>query len=102
VRWRRPTRSLPDSSLLERHIPEEMHGDEPGDELLEDLAAVWIDTDALRAGPLPEKVAALIGIQFFRIRHAHPVAVFGMLWLELYPPRAASVERLIEITGLPA
>jgi len=86
---------------LQRHIPEEMHGDEPGAELLEDLAAVGIDTGALRVRPLPPQVAALIGTQFFRIRHAHPVAVFGMLWLETFPPRAAGVEELIERTGLP-
>jgi hypothetical protein len=86
---------------LERHIPEEMHGDEPGDDLLEDLAAVGVDTEALRVRPLPESIAALIGTQFFRIGHAHPVAVFGMLWLEVFPPRAAGVEQLIERTGLP-
>ena len=86
---------------LERHIPEEMHGDEPGGELLEDLAALGVDIDALRSGPLPPKVAAVIGTQLFRIRHAHPVAVLGFLWLERYPPDAAAVEALIERTGLP-
>jgi hypothetical protein len=86
---------------LEHHIPEEMHGDEPGGEQLEDLAALGVDVDALRAGPLPAPVAALIGTQFFRIRHAHPVSVLGFLWLEAFPPDAAAVERLIERTGLP-
>lgn len=86
---------------LERHIPEEMHGDEPGGELLEDLAALGVDPDALRTGPLPPKVAALIGTLHFRIRHAHPVAVLGFLWLERYPPDLAAVERLAERTGLP-
>jgi hypothetical protein len=86
---------------LERHIPEEMHGDEPGGELLDDLAAVGVDCQALRAGPLPESMAALIGTQFFRIRHAHPAAVLGFLWLEVYPPSTAFVEQLIERTGLP-
>ncbi len=32
------------AGYLERHIPEEMHGDEPGGELLEDLAALGVDT----------------------------------------------------------
>lgn len=86
---------------LEHHIPEEMHGDVPGGELLEDLAAVGVDTEALALRPLPEPIAALIGTQFFRIRHVHPVAVLGYLWLEVYPPDAGSVERLIERTGLP-
>jgi hypothetical protein len=86
---------------LEHHIPEEMHGDEPGGELLEDLAAVDVDTRALRVRPVPEKIAALIGTQFFRIRHGHPVAILGFLCMELYPPDARAVERLIERTGLP-
>jgi hypothetical protein len=86
---------------LEHHIPEEMHGDEPAGEHLEDLEALGVDTTALRRGVLPEQIAALIGTQFFRIRHAHPVSVLGFLWLEAYPPRAEGVERLIEATGLP-
>jgi hypothetical protein len=89
------------AGYLERHIPEEMHGDEPGGDLLDDLAAVGVDTEALRIRPLPEKIAALIGTQFFRIRHVHPVAILGLLWLEVYPPHAPAVERLIERTGLP-
>jgi Iron-containing redox enzyme len=86
---------------LQRHIVEEMHGDEPGDASLDDLAAVGVDTDALRVGPLPERVAALIGTQYFRILHAHPVAILGLLWLEVYPPTTRLIERLMERTGLP-
>ena len=86
---------------LEHHIPEEMHGDEPGGELMEDLAVLGVDVDALRARRVPPPLAALIGSQFFRIRHAHPVSVLGFLWLEEYPPNAASIEQLIEVTGLP-
>jgi hypothetical protein len=89
------------AEYLERHIPEEMHSDEPGGALLDDLAAVGVDTEALRVGPLPDKIAALIGTHFFRIRHAHPVAILGLLWLEVYPPNALAIERLIERTGLP-
>jgi hypothetical protein len=89
------------ADYLERHIPEEMHGDEPGGELVEDLAAVGVDTEALCMTPLPEKIAALIGTQFFRIRHCHPVTILGFLWIEMYPPNVHSVERLIEKTGLP-
>jgi hypothetical protein len=89
------------ADYLEWHIPEEMHGDEPGDDLLDDLAIIGVDTQALRVRPLPEKIAALIGTQFFRIRHSHPVAILGLLWLEVYPPDALAVERLIEKTGLP-
>ena len=89
------------ADYLDRHIPEEMHGDEPGGDLLEDLAAVGVDTHALCLRPIPEKIAALIGTQFFRIRHSHPVTILGFLWLEVYPPNALAVEELIERTGLP-
>jgi hypothetical protein len=88
-------------AYLEHHIPEEMHGDESGADLLDDLAALGVDTEALRQRSLPAPVAALIGTQFFRIRHAHPVSVLGFLWLEAFPPDVHAVERLIETTGLP-
>ncbi len=88
-------------NYLEQHIPEEMHGHEPGGDLLDDLAAVGVDCETLRVGPLPEKMAALIGTQFFRIRHAHPAAILGFLWLEVYPPSPSFVERLIDRTRLP-
>jgi hypothetical protein len=85
---------------LEHHIPEEMHGDVPGGEALEDLAALGVDTEAMRTQPLPEKVAALIGTQLVRIQ-AHPVAVLGFLWTEQYSPAPEAVEQLIDVTGLP-
>jgi hypothetical protein len=88
-------------AYLERHIVEEMHGDEPGDASLDDLAAVGVDVDAFLVGPLPRSAAALIGTLYFRILYAHPVAVLGLLWLEVYPPQTWSVERLMERTGLP-
>ena len=45
ARWRRRTAVAAGLiHYLEHHIPEEMHGDEPGGELLEDLAAVGVDT----------------------------------------------------------
>jgi Iron-containing redox enzyme len=89
------------AEYLERHIPEETHGDEPGQDVLDDLEALGIDTTELRARPLPPKIAAVIGTQAFWIWHAHPVAVLGFLEIEAYHPDPASVERLIEKTGLP-
>jgi hypothetical protein len=86
---------------LERHIPEEMHGDEPGRDALCDLEALGIDTVALRTRPLPTKVAAVIGMHFFWIWQCHPVEILGYLQIEAYHPNAASVERLIERTSLP-
>jgi Iron-containing redox enzyme len=86
---------------LERHIPEEMHGEEPGAAALEDLEALGVDTDDLRTS-LPEPtIAALVGAQYYWILHHHPVGVLGFLQLERFHPRRPSVERLIELTGLP-
>jgi len=89
------------AAYLERHIPEERHGEEPGGGILEDLAALGIDTEAVRAQPAPPKIAALIGATYYWILHAHPVAVLGYLQLEAFQPDIASIEHLIETTGLP-
>jgi len=86
---------------LARHIEEEMHGDEPGAGTLEDLVALGVDADDLRSR-LPEpRIGALVGAQYYWILHEHPVAVLGFLQLERFHPRRATVERLIEATGLP-
>jgi hypothetical protein len=89
------------ADYLERHIPEEIHDEEPGGGPLADLEALGVDTVALRSGPVPEKVAALIGTQYFWILQSHPVAILGFLWLEVYPPHAPTIELLIAKTGLP-
>jgi len=86
---------------LERHIPEEMHGDMPGGATLNDLAAFAIDPDRLRRDPPAPQVAALIGAQYYWIFHRHPVALLGFLELEAFHPDGPTVERLIETAGLP-
>jgi hypothetical protein len=86
---------------LERHIVEETHSEEPGGAVLGDLEELGVDTAELRAGPPPTKMAELIGAQYYWILHRHPVAVLGFLELERFHPRQPTVERLIEITGLP-
>lgn len=89
------------AAYLERHIPEEMHGEEPGRDILRDLEALGVDTAAMRARPLPPRIAEVVGTHAFWIWHAHPVAVLGFLEIEAYHPDRASVERLIERTRLP-
>jgi Iron-containing redox enzyme len=86
---------------LERHIPEEMHGDEPGAAALEDLGALGVDTIRLRASLPRPKIAALVGAQYYWILEHHPVAVLGFLELESFHAEQPMVERLIEATGLP-
>jgi Iron-containing redox enzyme len=90
------------AAYLGRHIPEEMHGDEPGGAMLDDLEALGVDPVALQARPPHPKIAALLGAQYYWILHYHPVALLGFLELESYGPHRATVERLIEKTGLPS
>lgn len=89
------------AAYLERHIPEEMHGGEPGGALLEDLEALGVDPVTLSTQLPPPKIAALIGAQYYWIIHHHPVAVLGYLQLETFHPHRPTLERLIEKTGLP-
>jgi Iron-containing redox enzyme len=89
------------AEYLERHIPEELHGGAPGRAVLDDLEALGVDTVALREGPVPPSLVALIGTLFFWIWHRHPVAILGFLALEAFHPHAPTIERLIETTGLP-
>ncbi|HEY1358841.1 MAG TPA: iron-containing redox enzyme family protein [Thermoleophilaceae bacterium] len=89
------------AAYLEKHIPEEMHGDEPGGAALDDLEALGVDRIALQAELPPPKLAALLGAQYFWIFHYHPVAILGFLHLEAYHPHRPSLEEFIERTGLP-
>jgi heme oxygenase-like protein len=89
------------AEYLERHIPEEIHSDEPGGAVLDDLEAVGVDSTLVRASLPPPKIAALLGAQYYWIFHHHPVALLGFLELEAYHPRTSTLERLIERTALP-
>jgi hypothetical protein len=89
------------AAYLVRHIPEEMHGDEPGGATLDDLEALGVDRVTLQSQLPPPKMAALLGAQYFWIFHYHPVAILGFLHLEAYHPHGPTLERLIEKTGLP-
>jgi hypothetical protein len=89
------------AEYLERHISEEMHSEEPGGATLDDLEALGVDVVALRGQPPSPRIAALVGAQYFWIFHYHPVAILGYLELEAYHPHRATVEQLIEKTGLP-
>lgn len=89
------------AEYLERHIPEEMHSDEPGGATLDDLEALGIDPVALETSPPAPKIAALLGAQYFWIFHYHPVALLGFLELEAYHAHGPTLELFIEKTGLP-
>jgi hypothetical protein len=86
---------------LARHIGEELHGAEPGGAVLDDLAALGADVEALRRAPPPPTVEALLGAQRAAIIEQHPAAVLGFLQLEALHPHRPAVDRLIAATGLP-
>lgn len=89
------------ADYLERHIAEEMHHEEPGGALLEDLRALGMDAEKLVAEARSDRVRALVEAECRRIRDDHPVAVLGFLELEACHTRRDGVERLIAATGLP-
>ena len=86
-------------SYLTHHIPEEMHHD---DWILEDLEALNIPRrEVLARMPCPV-VAALVGSQYYWIRHYHPVALLGFIAvLEGTPPDVAYFERVADHAGIP-
>jgi hypothetical protein len=87
------------AAYLGKHLEEERGHDEW---LRQDLAAIGRDPDeVLTAMPLPS-VAALVGSQYYWIRHYHPVCLLGHIAvLEGYPPDPALAEHIIARTGYP-
>jgi pyrroloquinoline quinone (PQQ) biosynthesis protein C len=85
------------ADYCERHIDEELGHD---DWLLEDLAALGVDPDAVRSSPPSPTVAALVGAQYYWIHHVHPVGLLGyVLLLEGWPPTPRTVDELRRRTG---
>jgi len=89
------------AAYLERHLVEEMHHEESGGAVLDDLAALGIDALALVEECSSPKIASLFRAQHRWILDDHPVAVMGFLELEAYHTELPVVELLIERTGLP-
>jgi hypothetical protein len=86
---------------LDRHLVEEMHHEDPGGAVLDDLRALGEDPERLVAEAATEKIDSLVTTEGARIREDHPVAVLGFLELEACHTRRDAVERLIAATGLP-
>jgi hypothetical protein len=89
----------PVADYFEKHIPEERHHDEW---LLDDLAVLGrARADVEGCVPSPA-VAAMVGSQYYWIRHVHPVALLGYIAvMEGYPPTVEHVEALQTNSGYP-
>jgi hypothetical protein len=81
------------------HIEEEAGHD---DLVLADLAALGLpETFVTDRAPFVE-VTALVGAQYYWIRHVHPVVLLGHVYVfEGYPMPASRVDELVDVTGLP-
>jgi Iron-containing redox enzyme len=91
--------AVPLAVYLEEHVDEELGHDET---LLDDLELIGVDrASAVERMPSPT-VAALVGSQYYWIRHYHPVAFLGFVGvMEGYPPTTGLIEELIARTGYP-
>ena len=86
-------------SYLVEHIREEAGHDEW---LLEDLEVLGVGREEVLGMTPSPHVAAAVGAQYYWIRHHHPVAILGYIFvLEGYPPGLADLEGWRERTGLP-
>lgn len=85
------------AAYLESHVDEERGHDEW---VLQDLEATGFDrNEPLRRIP-PPAVAALVGSQYYWIRHHHPVALLGHIAVvEGYPPSVSLAQTLEQRTG---
>lgn len=86
---------------LDRHLVEEMHHEDPGGAVLDDLRALGEDADELVAETASAKLDSLVVTERRRIENDHPVAVLGFLELEACHTGRDAVEQLIAATGLP-
>jgi pyrroloquinoline quinone (PQQ) biosynthesis protein C len=84
-------------AYLPRHIVEEADHD---GWLLEDLSVTGAEPERVRARPPSERVAAVVGAQYYWIAPTHPVALLGyMAALESNAPSTEVITRLIDRTG---
>lgn len=89
----------PLAAYLTRHIPEERSHD---DWLLEDLERIGHSRQVALEHPPSPTVAAMVGAQYYYIRHRHPVVLLGYIAaLEGYPPAEHVATTAAERTGYP-
>jgi hypothetical protein len=89
----------PVAAYFAKHVREEFGHDEWVWEDYLAAGGTGADLDAFVPGPA---IAALVGSQYYWIRHAHPVALVGHIAvLEGYPPSVRLAGELARRTGLP-
>ncbi|MFI6318902.1 iron-containing redox enzyme family protein [Nonomuraea sp. NPDC050556] len=87
------------AAYLAHHVHDEYGHDQ---DVLDDYARAGGDVDELLLGTQLPEVAAVVGCQYYWIRHAHPVALLGHIAvLEGHPPPAGLAPHLARRTGLP-
>ena len=92
--------SAPLIKYITRHIAEETDHDTW---YANDLELLGISKEQIFARIPTPNVAALVGSQYYWMKHHHPVAFMGYLaCLEVHHPTIEYVEGLIEKSGLPA
>lgn len=85
---------------MKKHIAEETNHDQW---YMDDLEKLGVSREKVLARIPPTNIAALVGSQYYWIRHYHPVAFMGYIaCLEVNHPTVEYVETLIEKSGLPA
>jgi hypothetical protein len=85
---------------LEQHIEEERGHDQW---YIRDLAHLGLSREEVTSRIQPGNSTAMIGSQYYWVRHQHPIAFMGYLAsIETYPPTVEYVEKLIKDSGLPA
>jgi hypothetical protein len=85
------------ADYLEHHIPEERGHD---DWLLTDLESIGIPRDQVLSRIPTPTIAALVGSQYYWVRHVHPVGLLGYIAMfEGYPPARQDIDRVQAATG---
>ena len=89
----------PLAAYFSKHIPEEMWHD---DWVLEDLERLGLPRTVATEHLPSQTVAAMVGAQYYYIRHVHPVVLLGYIAvLEGYPPAVELAQRAATLTGYP-
>jgi len=85
------------AGYLDEHVAEEDGHDE---DLLADLESLGHDRQTVLGRMPSPAVAALVGSQYYWIRHHHPIAFLGYVaFMEGYPPTPELIETLAERSG---